>query len=298
MGERVIFVMGADFSGTTMLDLVLGSARDAASLGEFSAFLNPTSTRHLQPECSCGDLACDLWQREQFDADDPYARPFKWHGTPALVDSSKDLSSLLATLPRLKKQQVDARIVLIWKDPGAYAKSCAQRGRGSDWAAKWLRYHRGFLQAGLPFYSQRLDTLLSQPDRALPDLCAFAGLEFADDLMAYGARKHHIAFGSTTARMKLHAEGSDAWEREVSRTNRADLRGESAPTPAQATATQQAQLDAITALLDEDGLKSPPHIGGVWAKHALVSRKRAERAIYRLGLDPRKVSALWRRKTA
>ena len=88
--EKIIYIMGADFSGTTMLDLMLGSSTNSASIGELAAYLSPTSLEHLEPVCTC-HKKCGIWERSNFN-DDPYAYLFDRHGVSVLIDSSKQIS--------------------------------------------------------------------------------------------------------------------------------------------------------------------------------------------------------------
>ncbi len=288
--NRIIYVLGADFSGTTLLDLILGSTSYSASLGELFSFMEPTSKAHEQPRCSCGS-DCGLWQREKFGAD-PYSVLHAWHQKSVLIDSSKHPTWLL----QQKKANPNLKLecILIWKDPYTYAQSCANRGNNKGWADKWLRYHRAVLQLEIPVYSLSLQNLVDNPEPTLEKLCHHLDLPFEKSMLDYKSHQHHIVFGSATARLALHEPGSDAHRIELKSSKRLDFQGRGGKSPIEPPVHVAKEIDEIGSLLEGDGIK-PAHLlpGGAALRRAAL-RKSIERLFYRVGIDPGAVARRYR----
>ena len=151
---------------------------------------------------------------------------------------------------------------MIWKDAVEYAESCANRGNAYGWDAKWLRYHRAVAQLDAPIYTVALKSLRNDPTRTLTDICRFVDIQFSAEMENIASHVHHIVFGSTTARLSLHKQGSATWHREASHSNRSDIQGIISEKPA---APSKKNLNSIKTLQDKltpDGLKLPKILPG------------------------------------
>ena len=285
MNKKLIFVLGADFSGTTLLDLTLGSAVESASLGEVASFFNPTSSHHLNPLCSC-QSKCGLWNRNSINIKDPYRQFFDFHDRNVLVDSSKD-PSWVATQSRIAKNSgTEVFMVLIWKQADEYARSCANRGNPYGWADKWLRYHRAVAQLNMPIYTLSLNSIRNNNSETLDALCSYLGLTYSEEMNNLKSKTHHIAFGSSTARQSLHTVGSDGWQLEHYRSHRNDIQGKTITKPVELAGATNQSIRDIQNLLTPDGLKPAKLLPGQHYLRKAIVRKRLERATYLLGLNP------------
>lgn len=57
---RIIYILSSSYSGSTILDIILGNGREIVSMGELSKGL-----RRKYPKCSCGQIPdeCEFWRR-------------------------------------------------------------------------------------------------------------------------------------------------------------------------------------------------------------------------------------------
>ncbi len=88
-----------------------------------------------------GNTNCGRWKFEA-TAKNIYCKLFNRFESRVLIDSSKHPLWIKSQIKKLDHQGIDSKVVLVWKDPISYAKSCANRGRGADWAEKWIGYHQ------------------------------------------------------------------------------------------------------------------------------------------------------------
>lgn len=206
---KVIFVAGADFSGTTMLDFILGSVDAAASLGEVAAFVAPTHPRQLGSAiCTCR-TDCGNWIPRQYPTvNDLYSRVLTDRKSAVAIDSSKNPVWIESAAKRATAQGLDCRFVLIWKSSESYARSCALRGYGRRWYLKWLTYHLAVQSLGHQFKAVFLDDLLNDPAAELVELESYLDIGLHERHFDYGTSSHHAIFGSATARSQMHPAGS------------------------------------------------------------------------------------------
>ena len=224
MNRMIVFIAGADFSGTTMLDLILGSSTGCRSLGEVHSFFRPTVAKQQHVICSCGQL-CDFWlKRADHDPGEFYKSIFKQYPyTRILIDSSKSVLWINELSARLSNMGYIVKHILIWKDLTEFRKSREKRGRIKGWASSWIRYHRAYLCKSREFFSINLNQLLNDFEVLARDICAYLGIQFEPNIKKYWRNDHHIVFGSATARLKLHAKGSPEYEQILQSSNRYDL---------------------------------------------------------------------------
>jgi len=223
-GKTVVFVAGADFSGTTMLDFMLGSHSETKSLGEVHSFFRPTVAAQRKVVCSCGEL-CPFWKKAASVGEgDFYQYVFQeFSGVNVLIDSSKSIPWINKKTKELVNTGVVVKHVLIWKDAKKMQVSRAKRGKEKGWAASWLRYHRAYLALPRDFYSVSLSDIVEKYDVVGSELCEWIGIKFDLESKEYWKNEHHIVFGSATARLKLFHKGSCQYNDVLEMSNRDDL---------------------------------------------------------------------------
>jgi len=223
--KTVVFVSGADFSGTTMLDLMLGSAFSAISIGEIHAYFRPTKREHLSKKCSCGKVDCEAWHGlEALDETSIYQAIFASNDhVTHIIDSSKSLPWIRKMSRVAKLQGYEVRHVLIWKNPEDYAISCRKRGRGRRWATKWMNYNRAYISIVEDFYTIAISDLLGNYDIEMKAICDWVGLDYDKSMREYWLSSHHLLFGSATAGLMLHKDGSREKENVIRSSLRFDI---------------------------------------------------------------------------
>lgn len=211
--RTIVFVAGADFSGTTMLDFIIGSSPVASSLGEVVRLAEPIHLRHMTPMCTC-HRACNEWPWHSVDAEEVYSKVFALRDEIVLVDSSKNPVWIADQIASARQSGFDVKGVLIWKDPASYAVSCVARGK-RWWYLKWLWYHTCLAGTGLTFKSVPLERLLDDWSHTREELQDWLSIPMPDTAREYSDHEHHAVFGSSTARRRLFTPGTDDYAMEV-----------------------------------------------------------------------------------
>jgi hypothetical protein len=203
----LVNVCGAGRAGTTMLDLMLGSAPNAFSCGEVYAWFRPWRSHHKRIVCSCQQDPCPQWEKMK---DGPerrfHARAASALGMDFIIDSSKELCWVLDTQMWAAETGLRVVNVALWKDPVDLAFSYWKRGWGIDsWWKHFLRYHQRLLQVEFPFIAVNFSDLVADPAQQLKHLCAALGMEYLPGQEEFWQHEHHHLFGSLGTRRQLEA---------------------------------------------------------------------------------------------
>lgn len=210
MERQVIFVGGTRYSGSTMLDLMLGTG-NGFSCGEVFALFYPFRPHHYSPLCGCGDADCRIWEyvREQGEAkvyDSVFAR---FSSAQFAVDSSKNLAWYRRQARNLQRRNGTRVLnVLIWKSPLEYAYSCWKRKKARGWKSSWINYHKSYFSTTEDWCAVRYRDLARRPDVTLKSLCHRLGIGYFSGKERYWEHNHHTLFGSASARIHLYDRDS------------------------------------------------------------------------------------------
>lgn len=203
----VAFILSARRSGSTWLNLVLGSHSWAMNLGEY-----------YRPFTMPGHVACRLCEAdglkdctvlggiEGVAVGDAFHFAAARSGKSTLVDASKDLDWCRRFLG---VEGIDARIIHLVRHPCGYVESEGRRSALSPAAllAEWEEVNRGIeafvATAGVPAMLADYDDLADAPEKFLPPLCAFLGHDFEPAALAYWNFPHHGLGGNGAASVYL-----------------------------------------------------------------------------------------------
>lgn len=204
-------VCGASFSGTTMLDLMLGNAPNAFSCGEVGAWFRPKRLDRLTPQCPCGADPCPCWQALANVEESRFHRSAAetW-GVDHVVDSTKTLSWVFDANCWAFDSAMEVVNVVIWKTPIAHAYSHWKRGTSIAVARQRLvRYYQRFLGLGLPFVAINHDRLAASPALVLADACRASGIAYFPGKERFWTGKHHHLFGNVGTKAQVNqAQGA------------------------------------------------------------------------------------------
>ncbi|MEO1033797.1 MAG: hypothetical protein AAFX55_20610 [Bacteroidota bacterium] len=141
--KKVIFVAGSSYSGSTILNLILGNDEKRNALGEIRALFCPKKAHHHK---KIDELRKDpKWERI-FDGGlkNLYSNLFtEYPEIDVWIDSSKDPIWISEQIQNLKKSNIPSNVVLIYKTPLKFAQSALKRNQ-QQWERKWLNYHLSF----------------------------------------------------------------------------------------------------------------------------------------------------------
>lgn len=210
----VAFILSARRSGSTWLNLVLGSHGWAMNLGEYH-----------RPFTMPGHVACRLCEAdglkdctvlggiERVARDDAFHFAALRSGKPVLIDASKDLDWCRHFLA---VEGIDARLIHLVRHPCGYVESEGRRSKLSpaELLAEWESVNRGIeafiAAADVPAMLADYDDLADAPERFVPPLCEFLGHPFEPAALAYWNFPHHGLGGNGAASVYLrkHPNGT------------------------------------------------------------------------------------------
>lgn len=213
MKPRIVYIVGLGHSGSTLLDMLLGSHSQMRGLGEIVPFLKATDwEKELQSTCSCGEKGYDCpfwseipsriagtsdWQQAYFQVADFFFE--KYGKAEVLVDSSKN------SYPYLKKLQADYDLKILylcrdfrswtysrWANGGGLALSKALR-----WRAENQKLEFQLKRMGLRDYMRvGYEELALYPQFILEKICAYIGLDFEESMLNFNQTRSHIINGN------------------------------------------------------------------------------------------------------
>jgi hypothetical protein len=222
---KVVFILGSGYSGTTLLDLILGSHSRMIGLGEihakaFDPFLNENQL------CTCLFRAreCHFWSKvltrlrdltgqESFrlapvdvhqhaivrNTADLFRAIQEVSGAEVLVDSSKRTrrANLL-----VESGLFEPKIIHLVRDGRGVAYSYLKRGQMFRQAvAQWVETNttiRDWLEHRKEVGSLRLryEDFCAQPIESTRRICDFLGVEWEPEMMRFGEKTHHNVKGN------------------------------------------------------------------------------------------------------
>ena len=146
MKNKLVYVASTAHSGSTLLDLTLGTHDNLIGLGEIQSTLN--RFKEKQHLCTCGETAenCPIWgdvfyhlnHDANFTVRDAYSVLLNkvsetYSVNHVAVDSSKYLNHLIE-LNNLK--DIDLRILYLLKDVRSFVQSTTKLSKNSSWKGR------------------------------------------------------------------------------------------------------------------------------------------------------------------
>lgn len=136
MEQRVIFVQGTAYSGSTLFHLMLANDPAGIACGEVHGLFRPHMDGHVNRTCACGDPQCRLWPQVLARGEENlYASLFALRPEVRLiVDSSKQPFWIRTQNRRLARTNIRFDNLLISKTPLEFAGSKKRKGSFYNWA--------------------------------------------------------------------------------------------------------------------------------------------------------------------
>ncbi len=242
--RKLVFILGAGHSGSTLLDLLLGSHTKIASLGELSA-LGAASQRDRENFCGICEADCPIWtpqRRPVFLKHTPamtqtgglvgrlvarwhrrarrhymptlYNHLFDWFNVPILVDSSK-LPGWIGTQIQTLAQSstIDPLLIYNLRDGRAVVNSFYRKYNDTlafqqvitNWKETIEQANALYAQATIPKLKVQYERLATDPEDTLNMVCDHLGVEFQPGMLKYWEADHHILFGNAGTRSRIFA---------------------------------------------------------------------------------------------
>lgn len=207
----LINVLGTSYSGTTMLDLMLGNGPDAFSCGEVHALFRPFRTSHRQlAGLLRGDDPSSPWARiGPVDEALFHVRVAEALGVEVVVDSSKDLVWLVDSHRWAARSGLRVANVVIWKYPVELAHSYHKRDLSFEESRHhFLTYHQRLLSTGVPLTTVRWRDLAASPASTLRALCELLGVPWREGRERFWEAEATHLFGNAGTRAQADAGAS------------------------------------------------------------------------------------------
>jgi hypothetical protein len=128
-----------------------------------------------------------------------------------IVDSSKSPFWIESQSRFLAKAGIEVKHLLIWKTPEELAYSFKKRGY-SHWDRAWLGYHRTYASI-IPQWRSINYSELSTVRETLEKVCSYIGIPYFHDKNKYWKKRHHLLFGSNSAKIHLYSKESLTFNR-------------------------------------------------------------------------------------
>jgi len=201
--KKIINVLGAGRSGTTLLDSFLGNDSESFSLGEISAFYWPYREHHGSIDCACGVEDCIIWRKLlSAKKNDFYHSAFEALSVNFLIDSSKNLAWCIDNNLIHASTEVAVVNIAIFKGFKQYAYSVWRRGESIGVAARrYCSYYERLEESGLPYRAMRFEDLMLETDEVLRRLCEWTGQDSSVDRIKMPSTNNHQLYGSSTTRL-------------------------------------------------------------------------------------------------
>ncbi|MCA9608630.1 MAG: sulfotransferase [Myxococcales bacterium] len=202
-----VAIGGAGHSGSTLLGLVLGSHSDVFYAGEAkkSLFIGDERKPLRKRVCKICGPDCEVWSRfEVPPTPDLYEQLSRLTGRSVVVDSTKKPEWI-----RERRAEVEAaggthKLVFLARDGRAVVNSRVRKYPDRDPAAhvdEWIEQIAATdaLIAERPEQATmvRYERLATDPEATVREVCAFLGVAFEAEMLAYEEKAHHPLGGNT-----------------------------------------------------------------------------------------------------
>jgi len=225
MDNTVVFILSANYSGSTWLALLLGSHSQAFYVGELNKMFHelPMPCRW----CEERGVACPIFHDvAAVKARHIHELVLQRTGKKVVVDNSKTVSW---SKKILGANQFRRKYVHLLRDPRAIAYSLQMRERPID-LDDWLNKNneiREFLRDNqLEHFLLTYNDLAENTDAALAELCSWLGIVYEPSQKEYWNFAHHGPGrnGATAAFLENYVPSDNQFYAETKRTQFHDLR--------------------------------------------------------------------------
>lgn len=216
---NIIYIAGLSHSGSTIFDMLLSSHHQVIGVGELiSAVHKKDVSREMTKDyCSCGSTMtlCPFWKKVISSNADTSIKKYnevleeaKSKGFGCLVDSSKKISGLQIWCSLRNNQDLDLRVVYMYKDPRAYAYSMAKKRKkvGKKWIPsvyflhKWWRQMKQLKkyisEQKLPVLVVSYENLVTNTDGIIGKVYDWADLPEYNEIL--DCKNSHVSYGNRT----------------------------------------------------------------------------------------------------
>lgn len=189
---KAIQIYSASFSGSTMLDLMLGNGEGCLSCGEIYALFRPFDERH---EADQGVF----WENVREKGEDYLYSKLRRFGYHTIIDSSKNFNWYQTRLEEAKELNLPVYKICIFKSPEEWAWSVIKR-RNLVSMDTWTYIHSIIIHEVNPQVYVEYRTLAEHPAETLRQICEQFEVNYFDGKERYWETENTQLFGNNRAR--------------------------------------------------------------------------------------------------
>ncbi|MDQ3973516.1 MAG: sulfotransferase [Actinomycetota bacterium] len=248
----VVLIVGVGYSGSTLLDLMLGSHSEVVGVGELVGF-DAFSQRNSLCTCWRPRHDCAFWNEvvrclvgdeptASFAVHPPHATPTEVvANTVALFAAISRTTSARYVIDSSKRwrrarilsqvEALDVRVIHLLRDGRGVGYSHARRGESFGdaveyWATANLAIRRWLDESDrLPFVTVHYEDLCADPEGSLTGVCEFMNLAWEPSMLTFFSVEHHNIAGNPMRLLGQEAIRVDeAWIRALTTEQQADFR--------------------------------------------------------------------------
>lgn len=212
MKQKILYIAGLGHSGSTILDLSLGSHPDIIGLGEIYTLLDSERRKnHYVSYCSCGRIAtdCSFWEQAESvlsrskDVEEQYSDLLlyfqeKYGAQKVLVDSSKNSYNYLKFL----NSNFELKVIYLTRDIRSWIYS-RHLSTGKPLILLTLRWYLenkkllfSLKKMGIQAFKAGYEELSLYPEFILKAISKYAGVEYDERMLDPDKSGSHIISGN------------------------------------------------------------------------------------------------------
>jgi len=209
---KIIYIAGLGHSGSTMLDMSLGTLPEVVGLGELKTLLDDTTRmRHFSSVCSCGKPAieCSFWKelpqllKPGLSLANKYEIVLnllqeKYGKTVCLIDSSKNSYNYLSYL----KENHELKILFLTRDirSWSYARYLSTGKPVLYYLFRWyienIKLKKRIKKMGIDIIKIGYEELALYPEHVLEKITSGINLNYTDSVLHPENSNSHIISGN------------------------------------------------------------------------------------------------------
>ncbi|MEA3448825.1 MAG: hypothetical protein U9Q98_10355 [Bacteroidota bacterium] len=212
MGSKIVYIAGLGHSGSTILDMSLGTLPGVVGLGELKSIMDERSRdRHFTSVCSCGKHAkdCVVWKEvhgvlKGLNSDSEKLEAMlellkrNFGDCVTMVDSSKNSYAYLKYL----SEKHDLKVIYLTRDvrSWSYTRHLATRKPVVYYFLRWylenLKLRLRIKKMGIKPWYVGYEEMALYPEHVLPTIAKHLGLEYSESMLSLDETNSHIISGN------------------------------------------------------------------------------------------------------
>jgi len=203
----ICFIGSVGYSGSTMLDTMLGNGEKCFSCGEVYALFWPWKKHHKTDN--------SFWMEIKKEGIDNLYKNIYRMGYDFISDSSKSLKWYKYQLKNIEDQEFSCKQILLFKHPHNYMYSRYKRGRANHiHYLSWYVYYKQFLNLFNDAIIISYEELAKNPSKTLKKLCYLLEIEYfkGKEYFWEGSLTH--LFGARSVRLQFYDPDSNIYKKQ------------------------------------------------------------------------------------